>query len=122
MAAQVLGVLLIGLHQSQFVLLQLAEVAHPHGAQQLDLAAHHRGEILDDMDDLAQFLRGGGCGFRLRGFGAWVAHRWFSCILRISRCTASAMPTPPDWAIRSEERRLGEECVSTCRSRRSPYH
>src|SRR3546814_3357982 len=23
---------------------------------------------------------------------------------------------------RSEERRVGQECVSTCRSRRSPYH
>src|SRR3546814_9041446 len=26
------------------------------------------------------------------------------------------------WAIRSEERRVGKECVSTCRSRWSPYH
>src|SRR3546814_15748650 len=25
-------------------------------------------------------------------------------------------------AFRSEERRVGKECVSTCRSRRSPYH
>src|SRR3546814_15958033 len=24
--------------------------------------------------------------------------------------------------MRSEERRVGKECVSTCRSRRSPYH
>src|SRR3546814_12760356 len=24
--------------------------------------------------------------------------------------------------LRSEERRVGKECVSTCRSRRSPYH
>src|SRR3546814_5240178 len=27
-----------------------------------------------------------------------------------------------DPAIRSEERRVGKECVSTCRSRWSPYH
>src|SRR3546814_20904831 len=27
-----------------------------------------------------------------------------------------------DWALRSEERRVGKECVSTCRSRWSPYH
>src|SRR3546814_15264707 len=27
-----------------------------------------------------------------------------------------------DEAIRSEERRVGKECVSTCRSRWSPYH
>src|SRR3546814_12289571 len=26
------------------------------------------------------------------------------------------------WNIRSEERRVGKECVSTCRSRWSPYH
>src|SRR3546814_11526810 len=29
---------------------------------------------------------------------------------------------PEDAAIRSEERRVGKECVSTCRSRWSPYH
>src|SRR3546814_14482146 len=27
-----------------------------------------------------------------------------------------------DLGIRSEERRVGKECVSTCRSRGSPYH
>src|SRR3546814_12504007 len=27
-----------------------------------------------------------------------------------------------DGALRSEERRVGKECVSTCRSRWSPYH
>src|SRR3546814_20256583 len=30
--------------------------------------------------------------------------------------------TTPEEAIRSEERRVGKECVSTCRSRWSPYH
>src|SRR3546814_16152297 len=29
---------------------------------------------------------------------------------------------PERFDIRSEERRVGEECVSTCRSRWSPYH
>src|SRR3546814_16670750 len=28
----------------------------------------------------------------------------------------------PDRDLRSEERRVGKECVSTCRSRVSPYH
>src|SRR3546814_14838181 len=27
-----------------------------------------------------------------------------------------------EWLLRSEERRVGKECVSTCRSRWSPYH
>src|SRR3546814_18602870 len=31
-------------------------------------------------------------------------------------------PKPVIVAIRSEERRLGKECVSTCRSRWSPYN
>src|SRR3546814_15182789 len=29
---------------------------------------------------------------------------------------------PPGTGDRSEERRVGKECVSTCRSRWSPYH
>src|SRR3546814_1064683 len=35
----------------------------------------------------------------------------------IKRCASSTRPS-----IRSEERRVGKECVSTCRSRWSPYH
>src|SRR3546814_19404747 len=31
------------------------------------------------------------------------------------------IPEDP-WRARSEERRVGKECVSTCRSRWSPYH
>src|SRR3546814_9687239 len=34
---------------------------------------------------------------------------------------ASVIPLPAT-APRSEERRVGKECVSTCRSRWSPYH
>src|SRR3546814_8202606 len=34
---------------------------------------------------------------------------------------AASLP-PPGAAPRSEERRVGKECVSTCRSRWSPYH
>src|SRR3546814_968684 len=30
--------------------------------------------------------------------------------------------TTPAGSLRSEERRVGKECVSTCRSRWSPYH
>src|SRR3546814_5621410 len=33
-----------------------------------------------------------------------------------------AVDTNADRAVRSEERRVGKECVSTCRSRWSPYH
>src|SRR3546814_2437122 len=39
-------------------------------------------------------------------------HYWVLSLLRIH----------PVWDPRSEERRGGKECVSTCRSRWSPYH
>src|SRR3546814_13086113 len=37
---------------------------------------------------------------------------------------ASDIPVDPNivFGVRSEERRVGKECVSTCRSRWSPYH
>src|SRR3546814_11142298 len=47
---------------------------------------------------------------------------------RISSTSADeSQPGPssfhaPRFARRSEERRVGKECVSTCRSRLSPYH
>src|SRR3546814_13447653 len=34
----------------------------------------------------------------------------------------NALTRTPDGLVRSEERRVGKECVSTCRSRWSPYH
>src|SRR3546814_6017107 len=33
-----------------------------------------------------------------------------------------AIPVDPPFGERSEERRVGKECVSTCRSRWAPYH
>src|SRR3546814_14493003 len=36
--------------------------------------------------------------------------------------TYLTMLIPPVESLRSEERRVGKECVSTCRSRWSPYH
>src|SRR3546814_7981031 len=38
--------------------------------------------------------------------------------------SAAVLPTQPPLSphTRSEERRVGKECVSTCRSRWSPYH
>src|SRR3546814_1633295 len=41
-----------------------------------------------------------------------------ACVASVKR----AMTLPFDEAVRSEERRVGKECVSTCRSRWSPYH
>src|SRR3546814_15689316 len=39
-----------------------------------------------------------------------------------STSSAFSSSSPSVVAARSEERRVGQECVSTCRSRWSPYH
>src|SRR3546814_8840846 len=52
--------------------------------------------------------------------------RWVRCSTSIRNSVASwlrhtsSQPASP--SARSEERRVGKECVSTCRSRWSPYH
>src|SRR3546814_15220158 len=53
-----------------------------------------------------------------------------SCQVDGKRCTAylhfelaeTGVPVTAKLVLRSEERRVGKECVSTCRSRWSPYH
>src|SRR3546814_11787569 len=56
---------------------------------------------------------------------AWVlsAHgsNFLKTMLRLARSNAEVRVVA-DQVGRSEERRVGKECVSTCRSRRSPYH
>src|SRR3546814_6900214 len=43
------------------------------------------------------------------------------CLVRAAR-GGLLVCREPDAPARSEERRVGKECVSTCRSRWSPYH
>src|SRR3546814_14689958 len=51
-----------------------------------------------------------------KGAGSCIfAHLWKAPGAPTAGCTAMA-------DARSEERRVGKECVSTCRSRWSPYH
>src|SRR3546814_7574351 len=56
---------------------------------------------------------------------------WFEPSIAHPTYTQVRWPLLPDWeqlgdrleqSERSEERRVGQECVSTCRSRWSPYH
>src|SRR3546814_19947551 len=39
--------------------------------------------------------------------------------LNLDKCSPSCGIPQPKWSTRSEERRVGKECVSTCRSRGS---
>src|SRR3546814_16929376 len=64
----------------------------------------------------------------LGSFG-WMAALFYStcCMLRLARFNTKLDDDKPSFAYnyftgRSEERRVGKECVSTCRSRWSPYH
>src|SRR3546814_7802349 len=50
---------------------------------------------------------------------SWLSTAWMKGV-RVSAGVNNI--TGKDPPIRSEERRVGKECVSTCRSRWSPYH
>src|SRR3546814_17423394 len=59
----------------------------------------------------------------------WWAGQWGNLIGKIDPVTGAMAEYPlPEGAkphtvtLRSEERRVGKACVSTCRSRWSPYH
>src|SRR3546814_2972757 len=65
---------------------------------------------------------------------AWFAHRFAGLHLELANQAVALVEQADDGdalghrgrafdaADRSEERRVGKECVSTCRSRWSPYH
>src|SRR3546814_1576664 len=59
------------------------------------------------------------CSSDLRTPGA-LAFEGACILFPVNRALASGRDRPA--TIRSEERRVGKECVGTCRSRWSPYH
>src|SRR3546814_11847749 len=58
-----------------------------------------------------QFFLGGERSFPI---AMKIGHQWFNRSIAIKIVSIQG--------DRSEERRVGKECVSTCRSRRQPYH
>src|SRR3546814_19872028 len=67
------------------------------------------------------FLERSGAGAFFMNLGTAVAGRWRGGPAKIAVLT-SALFGSISGSSRSEERRVGKECVSTCRSRWSPYH
>src|SRR3546814_16310001 len=56
---------------------------------------------------------------------AYAASRpmiWANTAKRYVQCFGAARRALPTAPLRSDERRVGKECGSTCRSRWSPYH
>src|SRR3546814_6005787 len=62
--------------------------------------------------------------WRSHGPPASIPCWFFRAILYVAQCSTSSNLLSLWRAMhrRSEERRVGKECVSTCRSRWSPYH
>src|SRR6056297_2555737 len=73
-------------------------------------------------------VRGGRCARQVRRAGITLAacvstvRLWAGCVLPRDRRGAILGCVQVTGDERSEERRVGKECVSTCRSRWSPYH
>src|SRR3546814_19763647 len=66
-----------------------------------------------------------GIAFVVSTITAFVAVKWLLGYIQSHRFTAFAvyrMVLGVALLLRSEERRVGKECVSTCRSRWSQYH
>src|SRR3546814_11111891 len=64
-------------------------------------------------------------GFVGHGRDGWIGEcgaRTWQAYRGLARATLPACISTPNCCMRSEERRVGKECVSTCRSRWSPYH
>src|SRR3546814_6050289 len=45
-----------------------------------------------------------------------------TCVVAVANVSSTSDSRTAVRVVRSEERRVGKECVSTCRSRWSPYH
>src|SRR3546814_2278105 len=72
--------------------------------------------LLEHIDDV--FGRNIACRTRRKGTASQPAQGRVDCGCPGLNCDPGIGQTCP----RSEERRVGKECVSTCRSRWSPYH
>src|SRR3546814_1346910 len=62
------------------------------------------------------------CSSDLKVYPAFADHQRNAGYSAPAFLISSSAEVPSMLAIRSEERRVGKECVSTCRSRWSPYH
>src|SRR3546814_19076773 len=91
-----------------------------------DAAGYEVPDTWDDLIALSDKIVADGSnpwciGFESEGATGWPATDWMEdLVLR-----TAGVDTYDQWVnheIRSEERRVGKECVSTCRSRWSPYH
>src|SRR3546814_7034459 len=89
---------------------RLFEILHEKGVQPLAWAENGFREVSNSKHPIRkpEDLK----GLKIRVVGSPLFNDTFTAL--------GANPTQMSWA-RSEERRVGKECVSTCRSRWAPY-
>src|SRR3546814_14860138 len=92
------------------------------GCRTLDavLFTHAHADHVHGIDDLRAF------NYRMgRVIDAWGTRETLTAIRQRFGYAFDLLPEDAEMyrpQLRSEERRVGKECVSTCRSRWSPYH
>src|SRR3546814_11775260 len=91
-------------------------------AAKKDRVRHAPAVTALDMPPSAPRLRGGRLSGHLPPASGGRASRFTRATKKAPQCGASSSPAMATAYFRSEERRVGKECVSTCRSRWSPYH
>src|SRR3546814_1317282 len=93
------------------------------GMRLIDPSPARIASIEDDLEDARLLLPGGG---RNRGRVAELLEQDLHDALQLALLGGREMIKAgfhrQTILARSEERRVGKECVSTCRSRWSPYH
>src|SRR3546814_15805112 len=95
----------------------LAEFGHISLAAMEKLGVDLRRDELDSIYHLWRYVG------HLIGVDPALAPVTEADHIRIEDLYRITSPGPDDFARdRSEERRVGQECVSTCRSRWAPYH
>src|SRR3546814_15886412 len=93
-----------------------------HAAQ---LEAHVKDYEVDVMNvqEAAELIPGGATGLHEVKLKSGASVKGKTVILSTgARWRQMGVPGEADYRHRSEERRVGKECVSTCRSRGSPSH
>src|SRR3546814_14227444 len=91
------------------------EQARETAGEAVPIFGEQIGRELIDRDDDEQFRR----GCHRRGGGGC---RWRAILRDAGRSSGAKHERGHRDERRSEERRVGKECVSTCSSRWSPYH
>ena len=95
---------------------------HPQSREGAVYGRDSRGQGRDTRGRLQQGLGARGTGERRGGRGVCVGPGCRGVCVGPGHRQSRREPSSPSSPSRSEERRVGKECLRLCRSRWSPYH